>query len=158
MDVHETADGCSTPGRRRYRLDDEVVDAFAQIDRLEQRDEVDRDRLAGFLEARQTTRRDVLKLGSVLGFASVASPLLGGADVSRAWPLYRPMAGGAPVFPAEQAGPVHTVPSIEGDTVQVGVFDPALAPILTIESGDTVVYPDTMQHYAGRIHFGMTLA
>jgi acetamidase/formamidase len=157
MDVHETADGCSTPGRRRYRLDDEVVDAFAQIDRLEGRDEVDQERLADFLEARQATRRDVLELGSVLGFASVASPLLGGADVSRAWPLYRPMAGGAPVFPAEQAGPVHTVPSIEGETVHVGEFDPALAPILTIESGDTVVYPDTMTHHAGKLYFGISI-
>jgi acetamidase/formamidase len=97
----------------------------------------------------------VRELGSALRFGTVASPLLGGADVSRAWPLFRPVAGGAPVFPEEE-GTVHTVPSIEGETVHVGVFDPALPPILTVESGDTVSYPDTMTHCAGRVRFGMT--
>ncbi len=158
MPHHDHADGCSTPGRRRYRVSDEVVDSYARVDRLQQADEVDQERLAGFVEARQVTRRDVLKLGSVLGFGTVASPLLGGADASRLWPLYRPVAGGAAVFPTEQTGQVHTVRSIPDETVRIGQFDPALPPILTIESGDTVVYPDTMQHYAGRIHFGMTLA
>ena len=157
MPQHDRADGCSTPGRRRYRVADEVVDRFARVDRLRQADEVDPERLEGFVAARELTRRDVLKLGSVLGFGTVASPLLGGADASRLWPLYRPMAGGAAVFPAERTGRVHTVHSIVDETVHVGLFDPALAPILTIESGDTVVYPDTMQHYAGRIRYGMSL-
>ena len=97
MPDHDHADGCSTPGRRRYRVSDEVVDSYARVDRLQQSDEVDQERLAGFVEARQVTRRDVPRLGSVLSFGTVASPLRGGADASRLWPLYRPVAGGAAV-------------------------------------------------------------
>ena len=156
MHPHEGLDGCSTPGRRRYRLADEIVDAFARLDRLTKRDEVDPDRLDDFVAARRRTRRQVRALGSALRHATVASPLRDGADTSRAWPLYRPMAGGAAVFPEEE-GAVHTVPSIEGETVHVGQFDPALAPVLTVESGDTVSYPDTMTHCAGRVTFGMSM-
>jgi acetamidase/formamidase len=154
---HEAADGCSTPGRRRYRVTDDLVDSVARVDRLKGHDELDQERLAEFVAARALTRRDVLKLGSVLGFGTVASPLLGGADVTRAWPLYKPITSGAAVFHVDQAGRGHTVPSIEGQTVHVGQYDPALPPILTIESGDIVVYPDTMQHYAGRIYYGISL-
>ncbi|HEY7060638.1 MAG TPA: acetamidase/formamidase family protein [Chloroflexota bacterium] len=155
MHPHDNPDGCATPGRRRYRVADEVVDAFARLDRLKGREEVDAERLDGFVAARRRTRRKVRELGSALCHGTVASPLRGGADASRAWPLYRPMAGGAAVTPEEE-GVVHALPSIEGETVHVGVFDPALPPVLTIESGDTVSYPDTMTHYAGRLAFGMS--
>ena len=74
MPHHDHADGCSTPGRRRYRVSDEVVDSYARVDRLQQADAVDQERLAGFVEARQVTRRDVPRLGSVLSFGTVASP------------------------------------------------------------------------------------
>jgi acetamidase/formamidase len=156
MHPHEGLDGCSTPGRRRYRVADEIVDAFARLDRLTARDEVDSERLDSFVAARQRTHRKVRELGSALRYGTVASPLRDGADTSRAWPLYRPIAGGAAVFPEEE-GVVHTVTSIEGETVHVGQFDPALAPILTVESGDTVSYPDTMTHCAGRVTFGMSV-
>jgi acetamidase/formamidase len=158
MEPHDhRAEGCSTPRPERYRVADEVVDGLARVERLQHVDEINQERLAGFVEARQVTRRDVLKLGSVLGFGTVASPRLGGADASRLWPLYRPVAGGAAVFPVDQGGRTHVVPSIPDQTVCVGLFDPALEPILTIESGDTVVYPDTLQHYAGGVQFGMTI-
>ena len=157
MHSHDAGDDCATPGRRRYRMADDLVDGTAHVERLAERDEVDAERLDDFLAARQVTRRDVLRLGSVLGFGTVASPLLEGADVTRAWPLYRPMAGGAAVFPADQSGRVHTVPSIMDETVHVGRYDPSLAPILTIDSGDTVVYPDTLTHYGGRIYPGISL-
>src|SRR5436309_1483693 len=102
MHPHDGLDGCSMPGHRRYRLADAVVDAFARLDRLLARDEVDPERLDGFVAARRRTRRKVRELGSALRYGTVASPLQDGADASRAWPLYRPMAGGAPVFPEEQ--------------------------------------------------------
>ncbi len=156
MHPHDGLEGCSTPGRRRYRLADEVVDAFARLDRLTAGEAVEPERLESFVAARRRTRRKVRELGSVLRHGTVASPLQDGADASRAWPLYRPIAGGAPVFPEEQ-GAVHTLPSIEGETVHVGRFDPALPPVLTIESGDTVSYPDTLTHCAGRVTFGMSV-
>jgi acetamidase/formamidase len=157
MEPYDGAHECSTPGRRRYRLADAVVEAFARPDRLRQRDELNQQRLDEFLTARRLTRRDVLQLGSILSFGTVASPLLGGADATRAWPLYRPIAGGADAPPVEPSGREHRVESIEGETVQIGLFDPALPPILTIDSGDTVIYPNTLQHYGGRIYFGMPL-
>src|SRR4051794_34498717 len=92
MAGREAGEGCSTPGRRRYRLADEVVEAFARLDRLAAGEVVDAERLEGFVAARRRTRRQVREMGSALRYGTVASPLREGADVSRAWPLYRAMA------------------------------------------------------------------
>ena len=53
---------------------------------------------------------------------------------------------------------VHTLPSIEGETVHVGWSIRRGAGADAIESGDTVSYPDTMTHCAGRVTFGMSVA
>jgi acetamidase/formamidase len=150
-------DGCSRGGKRWERLDDELVEHTTNLDRLTHHDQVAQERLEGFLSARQATRRDVLKLGGVLGFTTAASPLLGGADVQRAWPLY--MAGGATpaLFEPAPQGRVHTVESRVGETVELGRFDMTRPPILTIDSGDTLVYPNTLTHFLGRIRPGVSI-
>jgi hypothetical protein len=81
-------DGCSRGGRRWERLHDDLVEAHTNLDPLTHRHEVDQERLDGLLQARQATRRDVLRLGGALGFTTAASPQLGGANTHRAWPLY----------------------------------------------------------------------
>ena len=53
-----------------------------------------------------------------------------------------------PAAPAKGGGGgrVHMVESTK-ETVQLGVFDETLPPILTVESGDTIVYPNTWSHF-----------
>jgi acetamidase/formamidase len=150
-------DGCSRGGRRWERLHDDLVEHQANLDRLTHHDEVDQQRLDGFLSARQATRRDVLKLDGALGFTTAASPLLGGADAQRAWPLY--IAGGATpsLFEPQPQGRTHTIDSIPGETVELGRFDPTRAPIVTIDSGDTIVYPNTLTHFLGRVRPGVPI-
>jgi acetamidase/formamidase len=150
-------DGCSRGGRRWERLHDDLVEQHTNLDPLTHRDEVDQERLDGFLHARKATRRDVLRLGGALGVTTAASPLLGGADTHRAWPLY--VAAGTPpaLFEPHPQGRLHTIDSIPGQTVELGRFDPAKAPILTIDSGDTLVYRHTLTHFLGRIRPGVTI-
>src|SRR3954454_13125936 len=104
-------DGCSRGGRRWERLHDDLVKRQADLDRLTHHDEVDQERLDGFLSARKATRRDVLKLGAAPASTPAASPLLGGADTHRAWPLY--IAGGAAeaLFEPNPQARTHTVES-----------------------------------------------
>ena len=150
-------DGCSREGRRWERLHDDLVERTANLDRLTRQDEIDQAALDGFVSARKATRRDVLKLGGVLGFTTAASPVLGGADTHRGWPLYA--AGGAlpPLFEPAPQGRTHRIDSIPNETVELGRFDPARTPILTIDSGDTIVYPNTLTHFFGRIRPGVPI-
>ena len=43
-------------------------------------------------------------------------------------------------------GRIHVVPSTK-ETVQLGVYDTNLPPILTIDSGDSISFPDTWSHF-----------
>jgi acetamidase/formamidase len=52
---------------------------------------------------------------------------------------------------------VHTVPSTS-DTIRSGFLDPKAPPVATVESGDTVSYPDTWTHWGNEATFGMTFA
>jgi acetamidase/formamidase len=151
-------DGCSHGGRRWERVSDEVVEETTNPDRLIRHDALDAERVDGFLSARQRTKADVARLGGPLSYATAASPLLGGADTHRAWPLF--MAGGAtpPLFEPAAQGRTHVVDSIAGETVELGRFDPTRAPILTIDSGDTLVYPNTLTHFLGRVRPGVSIA
>jgi acetamidase/formamidase len=54
------------------------------------------------------------------------------------------------------AGHVHTIPSDER-TVRLGVFDATLPTLLDIESGDTVVYPNTWSHFLNRMQPGVSI-
>ena len=52
-------------------------------------------------------------------------------------------------------GRVHTIPS-NGETVVLGLLDPTRAPLLTIESGDVLVYENTWTHFLNRLQPGVT--
>ncbi len=152
--------GCSEPDPRWFRVRDEIADRATHGragDALTQRDEVDQERLDGFFTARGHTRRDVLRMGSLLPLATVASPLLGGIDASRAWPLFTPRPNAPPLFAPNPQGRVHTVPSILNQTAWVGFYDPSLALAATVDSGDTIRYPNTLSGYADRIQPGIDM-
>src|SRR5205823_4192010 len=43
------------------------------------------------------------------------------------------------------------------ETVQLGVFDETLAPILTVESGDIISYPNTWSHFLNEMQPGVAV-
>jgi acetamidase/formamidase len=53
-------------------------------------------------------------------------------------------------------GRVWTIPS-NSETVDLGRFDPARPPIVTIASGDVVVYENTWTHFLNRLQPGVTI-
>src|ERR1700738_3848557 len=68
-------------------------------------------------------------------------------------------AQGAPspsTSPAAPAGRVHVVPSTK-ETVRLGVFDANLPPVLTIDSGDVISFPDTWSHFLNEMQPGVSL-
>ena len=53
-------------------------------------------------------------------------------------------------------GRVHVVPSTK-ETVQLGVYDTNLPPILTIDSGDLISFPDTWSHFLNELQPGVSI-
>jgi acetamidase/formamidase len=149
--------GCADYRRGYERLHDDLVDRGADLDRLTHQDEIDQQRLDSFVSARKATSRDVRKRGGALGITTLAYPMCGGADSHQAWPLYSATSAAPALFePAPQAR-THTVESIVGETVTLGRWDPGLAPILTIDSGDILHYPNTLTHFLGAIQPGLPI-
>lgn len=98
-------------------------------DRLLHMGEVDQANLDTYLSARGRWRRKFLQASSFMGALAAVGPWFGKlarADEPR-------VVGKAASSPSE--GRVHVVPSTR-ETVQLGVYDTNLPPILTIESGD----------------------
>jgi acetamidase/formamidase len=60
-----------------------------------------------------------------------------------------------PVFPPPRPGKVHVLES-NSQTVHVGVMDPAVPSVLTIESGDVVDYPKTWFMWGNEPQYGMS--
>src|SRR5437868_14737717 len=112
-------DGCSRTSRRWERLQDDLVERTVDGDRLTHHAAVDQARLEGFTSARAETREAVSRLDRALPHTTAASPLLGGADTHRAWPLY--IAGGSepPLVEPLPPGRTHRVESIVGETVEL---------------------------------------
>jgi acetamidase/formamidase len=65
-------------------------------------------------------------------------------------------AGAAPKRQSDGGGRVHVVPSTK-ETVRLGVFDTNLAPILTIDSGDIISFPDTWSHFLNDMQPGVPI-
>ena len=61
------------------------------------------------------------------------------------------------LFEPAPAGRTHVVESLPGETVEAGRFDPTRGPLLTIDSGDTLVYPNTLTHFLGRVRPGVSI-
>jgi acetamidase/formamidase len=110
-----------------------------RADRLRHTDGLNRDVLDWLYEQRVRARMLVV---AGLGAVGVLTPLLlsvtGGTSKRNA------------------AGRVHSVPSTP-ETVRLGVFDATLPNVLEIDSGDTVVYPDTWSHFLDRMQPGVSI-
>ena len=113
----------------REDLKDAAFDHRA-ADRLLHMDEMDQERLDGYLGTRGNERRHLLRASSFMGALAAVGPWF--AKLAHAADAAQPL-------PKRGGGRIHTVDSNK-QTVQLGVFDATLPPILTIESGEAVSY------------------
>jgi Acetamidase/Formamidase family len=118
-------------------------------DTLLHMDEVDQETLDGYLSVRCHWRRKFLQASSFMAALAAVEPWF--ARLARAQEL-----GVAPKRESRREGRVHVVPSTK-ETVQLGVYDANLAPILTIDSGDVVSFPDTWSHFLNEMQPGVTI-
>jgi acetamidase/formamidase len=134
----------------REDIKDAAFDEKA-ADRLLHRDEVDQERLDGFLTARGRLRRQLLRASSFMGALPAVGPRF--AKLAHA-------AGGSAAPAAGTTGGngrVHVVESNK-ETVRLGVFDATLPPIVTIESGDWVSFPNTWSHFMNELQPGVPVS
>ena len=113
-------------------------------DRLLHMDEVDQASLDGYLSARGRWRRKFLQASTFMGALAAVEPWfarLARAQVPRA-------------MQRQSQGHVHTVPSTK-ETVRLGVLDTNLPPILTVDSGDVISFPDTWSHFLNEMQPGV---
>jgi acetamidase/formamidase len=110
-------------------------------------DEVDQETLDGYLSTRGHWRRKFLQASSFMGALAAVEPWF--ARLARAQE-----SGAAAKRQSDHGGRVHVVPSTK-ETVQLGVYDTNLAPILTIDSGDVVSFPDTWSHFLNEMQPGV---
>jgi acetamidase/formamidase len=133
----------------REDIKDAAFDRRA-ADTLLHMDEVDQETFDGYLSARGRWRRKFLLASSFMGALAAVEP----------WFAKLARAEGSEVSAARRSprgeGRVHTVPSTK-ETVQLGVFDTNKAPILTVDSGDVISFPDTWSHFLNDMQPGVTV-
>ena len=117
-------------------------------DRLLHMDEIDQANLEGYLSARGRWRRKFLQASSFMGALAAVGPWFG--------KLARADEAGKAVTAHQGEGRVHVVPSTK-ETVQLGVYDTNLPPILTIDSGDSISFPDTWSHFLNELQPGVSI-
>ena len=120
-------------------------------DRLLHMDQVNQERLDGFLTARGRLRRQLLRASSFMGALAAIGPQFG--KLARAAEDGNPTPAGA----SSGNGRTHVVES-NRETVRLGVFDETLPPIVTIESGDWVCFPNTWSHFMNELQPGVPVA
>lgn len=128
-------------------------------DRLLHMDEINRENFDSYLTARGRGRRILLRASSFMGALAAVGPWFGrlayaiGADGEPSTQKKAAKAGGAK---KEDEGHVHVVESNK-DTVHLGVYDTNLSPIITIDSGDTISYPNTWSHFLNQMEPGVSV-
>jgi acetamidase/formamidase len=129
----------------------EAAFGASAADRLPRLDELDPERVDGFLTARGRSRRRLLRASSFMGALAAAGPWFDKLAQAAAGDSPASAAGGKP-----GGGHIHVVDSTN-ETVRLGVFDTTAPPILTIESGDWVSFPDTWSHFLNELQPGVPI-
>ena len=128
-------------------------------DRLLHLDEINQGQLDDYLSARGRSRRRLLRASRFMGALAAIGPwftkLVRAADS----PETNPDAphSNAAAQNKEGEGRVHVVESND-QTVRLGVYDTTLPPILKIDSGDTLSFPNTWSHYLNQMQPGVPIA
>lgn len=126
-------------------------------DRLLHMDEMNQEQLDGFLTASGRSRRRLLRassfMGALAGIGPWFSKLARAADA-----LDGGTATGAVALRQhkDEPGRVHVVESND-KTVRLGVYDTTLDPILKVDSGDTISYPNTWSHFLNQLQPGVPI-
>jgi acetamidase/formamidase len=116
-------------------------------------DEVSQEHLDGYLTARGRSRRMLLRASSFMGALAAVGPWFTGlGKLAAAETAQATHPSGSKGNTTE--GKVHVVESSE-KTVHLGVFDTNLAPIVTIESGDVISFPNTWSHFLNQLQPGV---
>lgn len=116
-------------------------------DRLLHMDEINQERIDGYLNARGHSRRRLLRASSFMGALAGIGPWF--SKLARATDGVVSSAA-APEKDSDDQGGVHVVESND-KTVHLGVYDTTLDPILKVDSGDTISYPDTWSHFLNQL-------
>jgi len=132
----------------REDLKDAAFDKRA-ADRLLHMDEVDQETFDGYLSERGRWRRKFLQASTFMGALAAVEPWF--AKLARAQE-----AGAGPHRRSHPEGRVHVVPSTK-ETVKLGVYDTTLPPVLTIDSGDIISFPDTWSHFLNEMQPGVPI-
>jgi acetamidase/formamidase len=126
-------------------------------DRLLHMDEMNQEQLDGFLTARGHFRRRLLRASTFMGALAGIGPWFN--KLARASDS---LDGGTPTGSTgqnqkkDEEGRVHIVES-DDKTVRLGVYDTTLDPILKIDSGDTISYPNTWSHFLNQMQPGVPI-
>jgi acetamidase/formamidase len=148
--------GCGETNGTGVFREDIAESAFNKksADRLLHRDEVNQEIFDNYLTARGRSRRTLLQASGFLGTLAAVGPwftrLAGANDAGPA----NTNVGTNQKNSSANEGKVHTVESNK-ETVHLGVFDTTLPPILTIDSGDTISYPNTWSHFLNQLQPGV---
>jgi acetamidase/formamidase len=125
-------------------------------DHLLHMDEIHQERLDGYLTARGRARRNLLRASSFMGALAAVGPWfeelaygLDSADDKKQKSGSQKQKGG-------DEGKVHVVESTN-ETVHLGVFDTTLAPVLKVDSGDTISFPNTWSHFLNQMQPGVPI-
>lgn len=132
-------------------------------DRLLHMDEMSQERLDGYLSARGRSRRTLLRASSFMGALAAVGPwfselALGKLAFAAAGDEQKKdsQSKAGRDHKADNEGRVHEIESNE-QTVRLGVFDANLAPILKIDSGDTLSYVNTWSHFMNQMQPGVSI-
>ena len=122
-------------------------------DRLLHMDQISQARLDSYLSARGHSRRLMLRASSFMGALATVGPwfskLAFAADSLEG-------KGGGSKKKNDDEGRVHVVECNE-KTVHLGVYDTTLEPILKIDSGDTISFPNTWTHFLNKMQPGVPI-
>ena len=129
-------------------------------DRLLHMDEVDQERLDGYLSARGRARRSLLRTSTFMGALATVGPWFSqlafgrtvGAPAPGRWDEEQRSSGKG----RADEGKVHVVESND-KTVHLGVYDTNLSPIVEIDSGDTLSYVNTWSHFLNKMQPGVSV-
>jgi len=137
----------------------EAASGKPAMDRLLHMDEMDQERLDGYLTARGRSRRSLLRASSFMGALATIGPwfsnlALSNLALTSSASAGQKNSGAKGGKAAADESHVHVVESND-KTVHLGVFDTTLPPILTVESGDTISYPNTWSHFLNEMQPGV---
>ena len=119
-------------------------------DRLLHMDEIDQEKLDAYLTVRGRARRKLLTASSFMGLLAAVEPWFGKLAQAAETSAAKPATGSK----RRDQGRVHTVESNK-ESVRLGVFDANLTPLITVDSGDTVSFPNTWSHFLNEMQPGV---